>query len=87
MIEIRTDATIYYIDDNGKEAMQSYMAVNKSNVLELAEEMAKSRKVTKVRFETNSKRITPEITLPVGQSIEWYDVKDGKIKPRSTSWG
>ena len=87
MIEIRTDATVYYVDDWGKEAEQSFMAVNKSNVLEYAEKLAKLRKVNKVRFETNSKNITPTITLPVGQAIEWYDMKDGKLKPRITSWG
>lgn len=87
MTEIRTDATVYYKDDWGKEAQLSFMAVNKSNVLEFAEKLSKLRMVTKVRFETNSKNITPKITLPVGQAIEWYDMKDGKLKPRSTSWG
>lgn len=83
MTEIRTSADIFYIDDNGKEAIQHISGTDKSGYIERAENMAKTREVTQLRIVVETFH---EKEL-FGYTTSWYDIKDGKLKPRSTSWG
>ncbi len=83
MTETKTAADIFYIDGNGKEAIQHYTGRDKSGYLELAGDLARSRRVTRVRISTE----TASDGFPVGQTVCWYDMKNGNPVANSTSWG
>lgn len=80
MINVITTADIFYVDGNGKEAITHYTGKDKSGYLELAEDMAKSVKVTRVRVEV----------LYADDNVAqttWYNMKNGKLIAGLVTWG
>ena len=70
MIEIKTDAIIFY----GKKSSRHCTGKSESEYLEIAEEMAKTKEVTRVRIKAQ----TYDDKKPMGCTISWYGMNNGK---------
>lgn len=70
MIEIKTDAIIFY----DKKSSLHCTGKSKSEYLEIAEEMAKTKKVSRIRIKAQ----TYDDNKPKGCTISWYNMKNGK---------